>query len=190
MIRHTLIPLALMTATLAGCGTYAMSAAEYREARSQRASGDRDRFEVPRPYADVAATLQRKAAQCLNYTASIRTRATMRGYEVNGGGTFVHQAKSTVVVRPDHAELSFQVKTTPYPSYPPVPPDGIFLLVADVYPAGKDRTRIEIVRARVGVVAEAIRNWASGQDKGCPDALAVFPDRTLDRANSRVTGQS
>lgn len=160
-----------VVALLSGCGTVPMTAAEFREGASKSSLADKDNFEVRRPFAAVARTFQKKAAECLNYSATITTRPTI-GY---GSSSTTEKAKATVVVSAKKAELSFQVKhgSGQHPMYNQ-PPDGMYFLVADAYPVGKNRTKVEIVRARVEVVAQAIKLWAAGNDRGCPDPAKVF----------------
>jgi hypothetical protein len=179
MKRLSVLTGMLCAVVLVGCGTttYPTTGAEFKQATASSSLLDRESFEVNRPFAQVARALQRKSAECLNYKLDI----AIRPVGVIGGSTKIlhEQAKSTVAVTDSKAELTFQVKHTGEPAQHPYkdkePPDGVIYLVADVYPAGKGRTKIDIVRARVAVVAEAIKAWAGGNDKGCPDPARVYP---------------
>lgn len=161
-----------LTALLTGCGTWPMTAAEFRTQASESSTADKDTFVVRRPFAAVARTFEKKAAECLNYTVNITSRQAIGG----GSRTVTEQAKATVIITAKKAELSFQVKPAGYsPDFHNGPPDGLYFLVADAYPVDRNRTKVDIVRGGVDVVAHAIRAWANGKDRGCPDPTKVFP---------------
>jgi len=50
------------------------------------------------------------------------------------------------------------------------PPDGFFIIVADVYPAG-GASRVDVQKHMPGYdgVMKAIRGWAQGTTTACPD---------------------
>jgi hypothetical protein len=54
------------------------------------------------------------------------------------------------------------------------PPDGNFYLVADATPLGKGRTRVQVYRSGAVAIKEAVRNWANGNERGCPDPMRTF----------------
>ncbi len=51
------------------------------------------------------------------------------------------------------------------------PDGGYYLLVADASPINKTKTRIELYRPSLGhgVLIQAVKNWATGENVGCPD---------------------
>ncbi len=51
------------------------------------------------------------------------------------------------------------------------PPEGFFIIVTDVYPIDKNTSRVDVQKHMPGYagVIKAIRNWAEGTSKGCPD---------------------
>ena len=55
------------------------------------------------------------------------------------------------------------------------PEGGYFLMVADAYPLGRSKTRVEVFRPSMGygMLAKAIEGWASGSNLGCPDMTKV-----------------
>lgn len=168
-MKRTLVFVSVLVVLLLGCaGTYPTTIAGAREAMVQSSWSDRDTFEVRRPFTAVARTLKRKAAECLNGKVTTTIRPNI-GF---GQTTRHEQHKATVVISKDKAELGFQVLGHGIPNQPP---GGIFYLVADAYPVGKNRTKVDIVRGRVEVVAQAIKLWAAGNDRGCPDPAKVFP---------------
>lgn len=48
---------------------------------------------------------------------------------------------------------------------------GDYVMVADAYPVGPNKTRIELHQVTVGheVLMKSVRDWASGKSKACPD---------------------
>jgi hypothetical protein len=51
------------------------------------------------------------------------------------------------------------------------PDGGYYLLVADAQPVTQTKTRIDLYRPSMGhgVLIQAVKNWAAGQNVGCPD---------------------
>jgi hypothetical protein len=82
--------------------------------------------------------------------------------------------RSTVTASATRAELDVQVQASG--NVAKAPPGGNYLLVAVAEPIAGGRTRIEIFRGTGAPIAQAVRAWASGDERGCPD-----PKRTFDR---------
>jgi hypothetical protein len=154
---------------LAGCGSVPMTAVEFRDGIKKSSLGKVETFEVKRPVAEVGRTFQRKATECLNFELTSTQKPTI-GF---GSATRVYAiAKTTVLASANKAELHFQVKSVG--NVAPEPPDGNFYLVADALPVGKNGTRVEIHRGAAVAVAEALRSWANGDERGCPDPMRTF----------------
>ena len=51
------------------------------------------------------------------------------------------------------------------------PAGGYYLLVADAQPVTHTKTRIDLYRPSMGhgVLIQAVKNWATGENVGCPD---------------------
>lgn len=51
------------------------------------------------------------------------------------------------------------------------PDGGYYLLVADAQPVTQTKTRIDLYRPSMGhgVLIQAVKNWATGENIGCPD---------------------
>jgi hypothetical protein len=146
-----------------------MTAAEFRDGVKKSSLGKVETFEVKRPVSEVGRTFQRKAAECLNFKLTSTQTPTI-GF---GSSTRVYAiAKTTVLASANKAELHFQVKSVG--NIAPEPPDGNFYLVADAFPAGRNGTRVEIHRGGGVAVAEALRSWANGDERGCPDPMRTF----------------
>jgi hypothetical protein len=148
---------AAIASLLVGCVAMPMTADEFREEVKKSSFGKVETLEVNRPVAEVGRTLQRKAADCLNY--KLTSTPTM------GSGAAPGSAR---------AELDVQVQASG--NVAKAPPGGNYLLVAVAEPVGRDRTRMEIYRGAGAPIAQAVRAWASGDERGCPD-----PKRTFDR---------
>jgi len=160
---------AVVVAVLTACGSIPMTPDEYRDAIRKSSFGKVETFEVKRPFSEVARTFQKKAPECLNFKLTSTQTPTI-GF---GSSTRVYAiAKPTVLVSGNKAELHFQVKSIG--NMAPEPPDGNYIVVADARSVGRDRTRVEIYRSGGAVVAEAVRAWANGDDRGCPDPMRTF----------------
>ncbi len=48
------------------------------------------------------------------------------------------------------------------------PQDGLFTLVAEIRPAGKNKTELDIYHARRGKIADPLKQWADGDKCPCP----------------------
>jgi hypothetical protein len=162
----------VLTALLSACGSLPQTPAEHREqAKSGRTSFRSDSFEVKRPLADVVRTFQKKAPECLSFSMSTTTRPNIGfGSTTNVWG----ETKQTVLTFANRTELYFQAKIKGQVGKEPE--DGVYYMVADAYPVGKNRTRVDMYWiTRVDLLAQAIRGWASGEDLGCPDPTKLFP---------------
>ncbi|MCL5801607.1 MAG: hypothetical protein M1283_03665 [Gammaproteobacteria bacterium] len=170
-MNRAFIPVTLLVTLLSACGSMPMTPAEYRQAAK---SGSRlsmvETFEVNRPFAEVAGTLQKKSPECLSFRLG-STRKPMIG-----GSTTTHyyaRTKQTVLVSAKRAELHFQVRYNNVVNKEPQ--DGRYVLVADAYPVGNGKTRVDIYRrTKAGLLAQAIRGWASGENLGCPDQTKIL----------------
>lgn len=142
-----------------------MTPNEFRKAaKAGEALATFESFEVNRSVDQVASTFKAKAGECLSYKIGSTKKPVI------GIGSSTHYygvTKPTVRRSKDKVELYFQVKYEN--TVGDVPKDGYYDLVADAYAKGK-KTRVDIYRrTKSGVLAEAIKGWASGENMGCPD---------------------
>jgi hypothetical protein len=51
------------------------------------------------------------------------------------------------------------------------PEGGYYLMVADAFPVGDNRTHVDLYRPSMGfdVIVKGIKGWATGEIQGCPD---------------------
>jgi hypothetical protein len=160
---------AAVAALLGGCFTIPMTANEFRDAISQKYPANMETYEVSRPVAEVGRSFQKKAAECLNYQLT----STEKPYIGFGSSTKVYAiAKPTVLVSPAKAELHFQVKSIG--NIAKEPPEGNYFLVADATPVSNGKTRVRVYRSGAVALKEAVHNWASGNERGCPDPMRTF----------------
>ncbi|MCI0372675.1 MAG: hypothetical protein L0214_15185 [candidate division NC10 bacterium] len=171
MRNHVISAAVLVTVLLAGCVTHhPQTAEEFRQAVPGAFMAKTEEFEVTRPFREVAETFRKKAPECLKVTIRTTSQSTT-SYQV-----IVTSYKATVVVTKSRAELHVQqhhqagvMKVTKEPE------GGYYLLVADAYPADKNRTRIQLFRPSMGydVLIRAIKGWSSGENLGCPDMTKI-----------------
>ncbi len=143
-----------------------MTTEEFRQAGKSSASfSTSDSFQVARPFADVAETIKKKAYECLSYDIGSTNRPLI------GVGSSTHyygRAKPTVTISKNRLELAFQIKYEH--TVTKVPDDGYYYLVADAYPLGNGKTKIDLYwRTKVNTLARAVRLWATGENQGCAD---------------------
>lgn len=151
---------------LSACISAPMSPTAYREsAMKGEGFSTVESFEVNRSIAKVTRTFKKKAPECLSYSIGENRRPLI------GIGSTTHVygwTKPTVKVSSKKTELYFQVKYENMAAK--VPKDGMYYLVADAYPLGKNKTHLDIYRrTSVSTLGQAIRGWASGKNLGCPD---------------------
>jgi hypothetical protein len=166
MKRRAWAALAAATA-LAGCaGKMPMNAEEFRKAAPGAFLMKTESYEVDRSLKQVGAAFRKRAPECLSQTIRMTERSATSSLVVDT--TY----KPTVVVGNDRVELHLQrrhdrgvVKVYDEPA------DGHYIIVADAYPLGSNRTRIQLIGPSKGhdVIYRAINGWATGENMGCPD---------------------
>ena len=159
----------LLAAAVAGCGSMPKSADDFRRMAPDSTFVKVEQFEVDRPFHKVARTFQQRANTCLRIQVTTRTAGGYRSH----GTTFKQDYLPTVKVTDQRAELHVQqhIEGTNLIKVHEEPPGGYYLLIADAFPAGRNKTRIEMYRPTIGhdVLTKSIRGWATGENLGCPD---------------------
>jgi hypothetical protein len=161
----------MAAAAVAGCaGKMPMNAEEFRKAAPGAFLMKSESYEVNRSLRQVAAAFQKRAPDCLSQTVRMTERSATHSLVV------VTTYKPTVVAGNDRAELHLQRRhdrgvVKVYDE----PPDGHYILVVDAYPAGSNRTRIQLTGPSKGhdVIYRAINGWATGENMGCPDLTKI-----------------
>jgi hypothetical protein len=150
---------------LAGCGSAPQNAEEFRQQIPGAFMGKVQTFEANRPMRDIGKTFAAKAPECLN--VSVRTVVQSSTSYQNILATY----KPTVLVSDKKVELHVQRHYDGVVNVYKEPAGGHFMLVADVTPIDRNRSRIDIYGPSHGadVLVKAIMGWATGQNLGCPD---------------------
>jgi hypothetical protein len=142
------------------------TAEEFRSAVPGAFMGKVESFEVDRPFSDVAGTFQKKAPACLHKTVRTTSQTNM-SYQV-----IVTTYNPTVLVGDDKAELHLQQHhEAGVLNVTKEPEGGYYLMVADAFPVGDNRTHVDLYRPSMGfdVIVKGIKGWATGEIQGCPD---------------------
>lgn len=172
MNRSAVVATALFCALLSGCAAmtgHPQTAEEFRKAVPGAFLAEKESFEVNRPFSEVARTFQKKAPECLNVRVKTVSRTNM-SYQV-----IVTTYKPTVLVNGQKAELHVQFHHDQGVMNVTKEPDGgYYLLVADLFPMGNNRTRVDLYRPSMGydVLVKGVKGWAASPDSGCPDLTA------------------
>ena len=151
---------------LCGCISHPQTAEEFRKAVPGAFSATVETFEVDRPFNQVANTFQKMGPNCLSKTIKTTSQTNM-SYQV-----IVTTYKPTVLVTANKAELHVQQHHEQGVVNVSKEPDGgYYLLVADARPINKSKTRVDLYRPSMGfgVLTQAVKNWATGENVGCPD---------------------
>ena len=165
---HQAIGAALL---LAGCASLfpPQSAEEFRRTASRALLPHTGALEIDRPLREVAAAFDKKAAECLDLTATA-TIVTITNYQ-EIIQTFVTTYKPRVVSTPERVELHVQWRTKGEINLSPAPEGGAYRLVADAYPVDAGRTRLQWFGPSAGedFLVSAVKGWATGETMQCPD---------------------
>jgi hypothetical protein len=159
----------VMVATLVvlGCVHQPQTSDAFRQAVQKGSTFTRVRsMVVERPFAQVVSALQARVSSCL----AVETRSTTLGSAPGDMSSSVTRYHPNLQVGDERAELTLQAMYSPKPVGSQMPPDGFFLMVADII-AEAGKTRITIYGRSVGKdsdLAEALPAWASGSAPSCP----------------------
>ena len=152
---------------LGACATKApQNADEFRQEAPGAFLMKKETMEVARPFRDVAETVRKRAPECLQ-VAVRTTSSTSTSYQVIDA-----EYKPTVIVTKERAELHLQRKYTKgVVNVYKEPEGGHYILVADAYPLAGNKTRLDLIAPSRGLdaVVRAVKNWAAGENVGCPD---------------------
>lgn len=168
-MRYRLLPAIILAAAISGCGTMPRNADEFRHMAQGSSMIKVEHFEVDRPFRQVARTFRQRADQCLR----VRVTTNSSGGYGSHPTTFKEDYLPTTRITRNRAELHVQnhIEGTNLIKVHKEPEGGYYLLVADATPVGRNRTRIDLYRPTIGhgVLTQSVRNWATGDNLGCPD---------------------
>jgi hypothetical protein len=173
-----------MAALLAGCAAQPQTAEEFRRAIPHEVFAGSGSIEVNRPFAEVAATFGKMAPECLQGSVTTTTQIITQFRIITR--VYVTDWKQTVAVARERAELHVQAHTAGEIHLSRSPAGGPYRLVADAYPVGAGRTRLQWFSSRdawqgADYLARAVAGWASGESLQCPDLTTEW-DRTREWA--------
>jgi hypothetical protein len=170
---------AAVAALLAGCAAQPQTAEEFRRAIPGSFFASSGSIEVSRPLPEVAATLRKKAAECLQGSVTTTVRIITEFQIIIQ--VYDTAWKPTVAVTQEHVELDVQAHTKGRLHLSRPPAGGPYRLVADAYPVDAGRTRLQWFSSwsREDYLARAVAGWASGENMECPNLTREW-DRTVD----------
>lgn len=124
--------------------------------------GKAEHFTINRPAKAVAADIKTFSQKCLNVRVVNPPNYALR--EAGGSTTFRPKIEKN---GSDATALSLQEEYNDRPMSG-APHDGLYTLVAEISPAGKNQTRLDIYHARRGKIADPLKQWADGDRSPCP----------------------
>jgi hypothetical protein len=162
------VVLVLLIVGITGCAEmiYPQNAAEYR---ARVSAPYIEKLEIKRPFRTVSDVLRKKSAECLDVSLTRRWMEPQGMYSIPRQQTVRY--RPAVRLSAAKAELQVQVDDGTRGGMQKVPEGGMYILVVDAYPAGSDRTRIEIYGGGehfYKAVAEGVKSWATGANLDCP----------------------
>lgn len=171
MFDYSKVLLLSLAFVVSGCSMkYPQNPTEFRQMLPGSMFGEVEKFEVNQPISRIARVFKARANTCLN--KSIKTQSCMQtGYGGMSCSVTVIHYKPTVKTSAQAIELHLQQKSENFLTLGKIPEDGIYTLVADVRAKGKNTSELVIYSGSFGsdTLKKAIRAWASGKSRGCPD---------------------
>jgi hypothetical protein len=122
-----------------------------------------DHYTINRPTKAVVADVKEYAQKCLNVRVVDGPSYTLR----EAGGTTTFRPKIETV-RKNVTSLSLQEEYNDH-HISGSPKDGLFTLVAEITPAGKGKTKLDIYHPRASKTADPLKEWAEGHKGTCPN---------------------
>lgn len=162
---------ALLVLTLmSGCSMkYPLNATEFRQMLPGSMFGKVETLEVDRSLAKIGQTYKKKAKACLHKT--VQTESCMNNGYGYSCSTVTTNYIPTLKISSSRIELHMQQNSPNMMALGKIPEDGIYTLVADITPLSKNKSQLVIYSGSFGseTVKKALKGWASGNSKGCPD---------------------
>ena len=169
IIRRITAALALLV-LMSGCSMkYPLNANEFRQMLPGSMFGEVEKVDVNRSLAKVGKIFKKKVKACLDKTIQMES-CVNNGYGMTCT-TKTIQYVPTLQVSSKKIELHIQQKISNILALGKIPEGGLYTLVADVASAGKNKSKMVIYSGSFGsdTVKKALKGWATGRSKGCPD---------------------
>lgn len=166
---RTVFPLLAATVVLGGCMTPPKTIDEFRNmAKGGGMFLSSETYTVKRPYQQVVETYKQRAPSCLNQTIEVITRDKWGTHSSH----FIWTAKVRTLDK--HMECFMQGRSGDSNNvevYDPPDKNGHYHFLVDAYPVDQNTTRIVVSKsvAVPNLVPTAAKNWATGENMGCPD---------------------
>lgn len=125
-------------------------------------------YEVDKSYEKSSKVLKSKAEEC--FKVSLVETSCIN----NSCSSYNVYYRPTVSVKNGRTELYVQYKRDPdnsiYLGGKP-PKSGMYIAVIDVYPAGKNKTKVDTYGGSFSfdLIPTAVEHWIKGTNMGCPD---------------------
>jgi hypothetical protein len=154
---------------LAGCGTPPKTIDEFRDmAKGGGMFLSSETYTVKRPYQQVVDTYKQRAPTCLNQTIEVVTKDKWGTHSSH----FIWTTKIKLMDK--HMACFMQGRSGDSNNvevYDPPDKNGHFHFLVDAYPVDQNTTRIVVSKsvAVPDLVPVAAKNWATGENLGCPD---------------------
>jgi hypothetical protein len=130
--------------------------------KDARVFGKAEHVTVNRPAKAVIADIKAFSQKCLNIRVVDPPNFSLQ--EAGGPTTFRSKIEK---VGQGLTAISVQEEYNDRPM-PGAPQEGLFTLVAEIRPAGKNKTEVDIYHARRGKIADPLKQWADGDRCACP----------------------
>lgn len=124
--------------------------------------GKAEHYTINRPAKAVVADVKEFSQKCLNVRVVDPPNYALR--ETGGSTTFRPKLEK---VGNETTALSLQEEYNDHPMSG-APKEGLFTMVAEIRPAGKNKTELDIYHARRGKIADPLKQWADGARCACP----------------------
>ncbi|QXE89137.1 hypothetical protein KP001_11735 [Geomonas subterranea] len=124
--------------------------------------GKAEHYIINRPAKTVTTDVKAFAQKCLNVRVVDPPNYALK--ETGGSTTFRPRFES---VGKDTNSLTLQEEYNDS-QMSGAPRGGIYTLVAEIRPAGKNKTELDIYHARRGKISEPLKQWADGDKCACP----------------------
>jgi len=144
---------------------------EFKQMVPQSTFGKQDQYIVKRSLARVTKNLKKKSKECLNKTLERTACFTSQYGGQSCSKTNIHFNPS---VRAGKKKTSFVLQQSVEGAvrlFGKEPKGGDFSMVADITSAGKNKSKVHAYYSSgtPEVVVKAVKRWASGKTRGCPD---------------------
>ncbi|MDH5426360.1 MAG: hypothetical protein OEY29_15335 [Gammaproteobacteria bacterium] len=171
-MKKLLLLLILPVFFSAGCSMkMPMNPAEFRQMVPESMFGKKDSYTVNRSLSKITKTFKQKSDKCLRKSIE-RTSCQSNGYGTTCHKTINHYNPKIKLTK---NKMEFTIQTSVEGNVIILggdpPKGGMYQLVADITAVGKNKSQVDVYYGWAGsdMFVSAIKNWANGKTRGCPD---------------------